>query len=109
LQQEVNARVGAIALFGPDGAVGGKLGYAPLAQGLAHLAHDLAALGGGQDVFEVHAFPFRMTEARMYAAASHRWLPFWEDLKPIYDAFEETRTVPQVKLDGARYTLAARP
>ncbi len=68
-----------------------------------------AALRGGQDVFEVHAFPFRMTEARMDAAAAHRWLPFWEDLKPIYDAFEETRTVPQVRLDGARYALAARP
>ncbi len=68
-----------------------------------------AALRGGQSVFEVHAFPFRMTQARMDAAASHRWFPFWDDLKPIYDAFEQTRLVPQVDLDGDRYALAAKP
>ena len=67
-----------------------------------------AALWQGQGAFDVHAFPFRMSEARMARAAGHAWFGFWEELKPGYDAFEQSGQVPEVTANGRRYEVAAR-
>lgn len=67
-----------------------------------------AALRGGQKRFDVHAFPFRMTDARMERAAGHEWLAFWQELKPAYDAFEADRRVPGITTSDGRYHVAAR-
>ena len=67
-----------------------------------------AALRGGQTRFDVHAFPFRMTDTRMARAAGHEWLAFWEELKPAYDAFEANHRVPDITTSDGRYHVAAR-
>lgn len=64
-----------------------------------------AALSAGQPHVPVHAFPFRMTKARMEAASDHQWFGFWQQLAPIYAAFEEGFRVPEVGLQDGRYSL----
>jgi murein L,D-transpeptidase YafK len=64
-----------------------------------------AALGHGQERFQVHIFPFRMTEANMQRFAPHQWSAFWRDLKAGYDAFEQTRRPPHLNVCGHRYVV----
>jgi murein L,D-transpeptidase YafK len=69
-----------------------------------------AALGNGQKRFDVHVFPFRMTPENLELWAGHRWLSFWQQLKPIHDSFEQSRRPPRVTVCEGRYELdAARP
>jgi murein L,D-transpeptidase YafK len=65
------------------------------------------ALKAGQRSVPVHIFPFRMTDAAMGAAAGHGFLPFWENLKEGYDAFEATHLPPAVYACGERYAFGA--
>ena len=60
---------------------------------------------GGQDGFQVHAFPFRMTEANLARHASHPARKFWETLKEGYDYFEATHTLPQVAVCERKYVV----
>ena len=53
----------------------------------------------------MHVFPFRMTQANLEANANSPWSGFWANLKEAYDAFERTRTPPQVSVCGNRYVL----
>jgi murein L,D-transpeptidase YafK len=62
-----------------------------------------AAHAKGQAFFRVHLFPFRMTEARMTAAAGERWADFWSNLKQGYDWFERERVPPDVTVKDLRY------
>lgn len=64
-----------------------------------------AALRGGQARFQVHIFPFRMTETNLAKHANSEWAGFWRDLKAGYDAFEETRRPPHLNLCGQRYVV----
>ena len=66
-----------------------------------------AALHGGQGRFQVHIFPFRMTEANLAQHADSPWAGFWRDLKAGYDAFERTRLPPHLNLCGQRYVVTA--
>ncbi len=65
-----------------------------------------AALAKGQDRFQVHIFPFRMTPGNLERHAEHEWAHTWSDLKPAYDSFERTRVPPRVALCGVRYKIA---
>jgi hypothetical protein len=65
-----------------------------------------AALAGGQERFQVHIFPFRMTDANLARHADHEWAHTWADLKPAYDSFERTHIPPRVALCGVRYKIA---
>jgi murein L,D-transpeptidase YafK len=61
----------------------------------------------GHEAFEVHAFPFRMTDANM---ARHRGSPhyrFWQTLKEGYDHFEVARQPPRVAVCERRYIVNA--
>ena len=60
---------------------------------------------GGHDSFQVHAFPFRMTDENMARYASHEAYPFWKTLKEGYDYFELTRQVPTVAVCNRRYVV----
>jgi murein L,D-transpeptidase YafK len=62
-----------------------------------------AAHDHGQKSFNVHIFPFRMTDERMKKAAGSEWLTFWRNLKEGYDCFEKTRVPPQIGMRGGRY------
>jgi murein L,D-transpeptidase YafK len=63
------------------------------------------ALKGGQESFEVHAFPFRMTEVNMARYAGNANVPFWKSLKPGYDFFEKYRLPPTVAVCEKRYVV----
>ena len=60
---------------------------------------------GGQDTFNVHAFPFRMDDANMARHANSEWYPFWKILKEGYDHFELSRQVPNVAICSRRYVV----
>lgn len=64
-----------------------------------------ASLARGEERFQVHVFPFRMTDANMKRFASHQWAAFWRDLKAGYDAFEQTRRPPSLNVCGHRYVV----
>ncbi|MEL6736320.1 MAG: murein L,D-transpeptidase family protein, partial [Pseudomonadota bacterium] len=64
------------------------------------------AFAAGQQGFEVHAFPFRMTPENLKRHATHRWARFWnEQLRPAYDQFEVSRKVPEVAVCERRYLV----
>jgi murein L,D-transpeptidase YafK len=63
------------------------------------------ALRQGQDRIELHAFPFRMTEANLAAHTESPWHAFWQDLKEAYDAFERSRVPPRVGVCDRRYIV----
>lgn len=67
-----------------------------------------AALNIGQEAVPVHAFPFRMTEARMAQEVGNRWYGFWRDLKAGHDAFEVRRIPPDIRVSDGRYRIAMR-
>lgn len=70
----------------------------------------LDARAAGQQVIPVHIFPFRMTQDRMAQTAGNPNAPFWNELLPIYQAFEANQRVPQIRVetDGA-YALKPAP
>lgn len=59
----------------------------------------------GHPSFEVHAFPFRMTDENMARHRGHRWYSFWETLKEGYDHFEVARQPPRVAVCEKRYVV----
>ncbi|WP_244475472.1 murein L,D-transpeptidase family protein [Rhizobium sp. Leaf311] len=63
------------------------------------------ALKGGQNQFQVQAYPFRMTARNMAAYKSDPNFGFWKTLKEGYDYFELTRRQPKVSVCGKRYVF----
>ncbi len=64
---------------------------------------------GGQQAFQVQAYPFRMTPSNM---AKHRNNPnyaFWKMLKRGNDHFDVTRLEPKVDVCEKRYVFDAEP
>ncbi len=64
---------------------------------------------GDQEAFQVHAFPFRMTDENLTRHKTSKWYPFWVSLKPGYDHFETTRQVPQIAICEKKYHVNVRP
>lgn len=64
-----------------------------------------AALQHGQPSFAVHAFPFRMTDERMRAAASGEWISFWENLREGYLRFEKTHVPSTVRVEAGQHAF----
>ena len=65
------------------------------------------ALQEGQQRIEVHAFPFRMTEANLASHAENTWYDFWLNLKEAYDLFERTHLPPAVAICAGKYVVAS--
>jgi murein L,D-transpeptidase YafK len=63
------------------------------------------ALKGGQESIEVHAFPFRMTQANMARYEGNPNVPFWKTLQQGYDFFEKYRLPPTVAVCEKRYVV----
>jgi murein L,D-transpeptidase YafK len=61
----------------------------------------LDARAGGQGSIPVHVFPHRLDADWLTQAGRQapEWLPFWNQLRPIYEAFEQTRRPPRVSID----------
>jgi murein L,D-transpeptidase YafK len=63
---------------------------------------------GGQQSFQIQAYPFRMTPLNM---AKHRNSPhfaFWKMLKQGYDHFEVSRMEPKINVCDRRYVFDAQ-
>jgi murein L,D-transpeptidase YafK len=67
------------------------------------------ALKAGQPSFQLHAYPFRMTEARMAREKSNKWYAYWKTLKQGYDYFEKYRIPPSIAVCERRYVVDAVP
>ena len=63
------------------------------------------ALKAGQPNFQLHAFPFHMTDARMAQMKTNKWYPFWKTLKQGYDHFETYRIPPEIAVCERRYVV----
>lgn len=63
----------------------------------------------GHEYFQVHAYPFRMTDENMARHKGHRWYGFWKTLKEGYDYFEVSRKPPPVVVCERRYHVNVRP
>ncbi|MCA0317900.1 MAG: hypothetical protein LCH88_07505 [Proteobacteria bacterium] len=65
------------------------------------------ALQGGQESFQVQAYPFRMTARNMARHRNSPHMAFWRNLKEGHDHFEVTRQEPQVDVCERRYVFNA--
>ena len=63
----------------------------------------------GHESFQVHAYPFRMTDANMARHKDSKWADFWKTLKEGHDHFETTRQPPGITVCSRRYHVNARP
>lgn len=63
------------------------------------------AFKGGQDYFQVQAYPFRMTAENMAKHVSSEHFDFWKMLKEGYDFFQITRAQPKVDVCEKRYVF----
>jgi murein L,D-transpeptidase YafK len=63
------------------------------------------AFRGGQPSFQVHAYPFRMTDEKLDRYRRHQWFAFWRTLKEGYDFFEVNRVPPTVAICERRYVV----
>lgn len=79
-----------------------------------------AALRSSQRTFDVHVFPFRMTDEMLTANQESRWSLFWHTLKRGHDYFEQHGRPPRVVMhdglydfpqpgSGAEWSLADEP
>jgi murein L,D-transpeptidase YafK len=92
-----------ILIHGGCGSVGCYAMTNPVIEEIFSLAQ--AAIKGGQEAIHVHAFPFRLTEAKLQAYALNEWYDFWRNLKDVHDQFDRTRRVPKVTVCEGRYWL----
>lgn len=76
-----------------------------LAEEIYGLARD--AFRSGQTSFQVHAFPFRMTQEKLDRFKGHKWYAFWKTLKEGYDFFEINRVPPAIQVCEKRYVVNA--
>lgn len=60
-----------------------------------------ASIEKGKNV-PVHIFPFRMHAMNMYMYQDHLWMPYWQNLKQGYDAFEITKIPPKYAVEGGQ-------
>jgi murein L,D-transpeptidase YafK len=63
----------------------------------------LKAMRSGQRSFQVQAYPFRMTSAKMASHAGDPNMPFWRNLKQGYDAFQGTKRDVSVAVCNGKY------
>ncbi len=86
-----------------------SVGCFAMTDGVAKEIFKLAnrALRAGQKRIDLHAFPFRMTQANLDRFSDDQWADFWRDLKNGYDAFNATRIPPTVSVCNNRYEIKA--
>jgi murein L,D-transpeptidase YafK len=62
---------------------------------------------GGQQAFQIQAYPFRMTPLNMAKHRNNPHFAFWKMLKQGYDHFEVSRLEPKVNVCDRRYVFDA--
>lgn len=68
-----------------------------------------AALEHNQTQFQVHIFPFRLTEKNMKEHRNSSWYPFWSNLKEGYEFFEYYHIPPEITVKNGRYVVSESP
>ena len=63
------------------------------------------AFKGGQEAFQVQAFPFRLTPENMARYKDHKSFDFWNQIREGYDHFEITKRPPKVDVCEKRYVF----
>ena len=63
---------------------------------------------GGQQSFQIQAYPFRMTPANLAHHRTNPHMAFWEMLKIGNDHFEATHLEPKVEVCNRRYVFDAQ-
>ncbi|MBO6919371.1 MAG: hypothetical protein JJ858_13140 [Rhizobiaceae bacterium] len=63
------------------------------------------AFKGGQEAFQVQAFPFRLTPENMARYKDHESFDFWNQIREGYDHFEITKRPPKVDVCEKRYVF----
>ncbi len=66
----------------------------------------MRAFATGQTNIPVHAFPFRLTKQALAANSNQPFIEFWQDLAPIYQAFEDDALPPKVRVQAGRYRIS---
>jgi murein L,D-transpeptidase YafK len=64
-----------------------------------------AALASGQSGFQVHIFPFRMTNENLQNHQLSPWMAFWTNLKQGYDYFETKKLPPTIGVRKKEYLI----
>jgi murein L,D-transpeptidase YafK len=64
---------------------------------------------GGQQSFQVQAYPFRLTPANLARHRTNPHMAFWKMLKVGSDHFEVTHLEPRVDVCNRRYVFDAQP
>jgi murein L,D-transpeptidase YafK len=64
---------------------------------------------GGQQSFQIQAYPFRMTAANLARHRTNPNMPFWRMIKEGNDHFEVTHMEPKVDVCDRRYVFDAQP
>ena len=102
LDRQMNHTGSYILIHGGCSSVGCFAMTNPVIEEVYSLA--LAAVTKGkQDAFQVHVYPFRMTEERLKAYATNEWYDFWRNLKDVNDSFERTHKPPRITICEGRY------
>jgi murein L,D-transpeptidase YafK len=63
---------------------------------------------GGQQSFQIQAYPFRMTAANLARHRTNPNIPFWQMIKEGNDHFELTRMEPKVEVCDRHYVFDAQ-
>jgi murein L,D-transpeptidase YafK len=63
------------------------------------------ALAGGSKSVQLEIFPFHMTADNLAAHAGNPNLPFWENIKAGYDAFESSKRPPRWDVCDKKYVF----
>ena len=67
------------------------------------LAH--FAFLGGQQSFDVHIFPFPLTDENLDRFRYSPWSGFWKNLQEGYTAFEKNRQLPLISVENGKYVI----
>ena len=67
-----------------------------------------SALTMGQERFEVHVFPFKLTSRNLFKFRSSPWIGFWKKLQPGFEAFERNHQVPDIIVEQGNYVLKSK-
>src|SRR5437016_12700001 len=102
----VNGRTGAFLMI--HGGCSSSGCYAMTDEQIAEIyALARESFSGGQESFQIEAFPFRMTPINMARHRNSPHMEFWKMLKQGYDHFEVTHLEPKVDVCEKRYVFNA--
>ncbi|MDW7773997.1 MAG: murein L,D-transpeptidase family protein [Desulfobulbaceae bacterium] len=63
----------------------------------------------GQQAFDVHIFPFPVTDDNLSRFRFSPWIEFWKNLQQGFGEFEQNRRVPSISTDQGRYVIDESP